>query len=557
MSAETPLIDIRPDHWEIVQRILQEHVPNLEVWAFGSRAKWNAKAFSDLDLAIITDEPLPLDTSAALSEAFSDSDLPWKVDVVDWASVGDGFKQVIERDKVVLKFQDGVSCDVRSTNCERQSHVENGVKTLHLGNCLEALIDYRGKTPRKTSFGIPLVTAKVVRSGFIESPNEFISEGDYRSWMSRGYPEVGDVVLTTEAPLGEVGQVKYLPIALAQRVVALRGRSGVLDNKYLLYLMQSREMREKLVARSSGTTVVGIRQSELRKIDVTLPPISRQRIVAHILGTLDDKIELNRKQNETLEAMARTMFRAWFVDFEPVRAKMEGRWKRGQSLPGMPAHLYDLFPDRMVESELGEIPEGWEVRSLDSIANYLNGLALQKYPPESENEFLPIIKIAQLRSGDTHGAGRASARISPEYVVENGDVLFSWSGSLEVEVWSGGRGALNQHLFKVTSGLFPKWFYYFATRHHLPTFREIAAGKATTMGHIQRKHLTASKVVIPSMEGVNRIDSVIAPLFEKLTYNAKQSRLLVQLRDSLLPDLVSGDLRVRNPGRVLENMRRL
>ncbi|MBU9468950.1 restriction endonuclease subunit S, partial [Burkholderia multivorans] len=232
------------------------------------------------------------------------------------------------------------------------------------------------------------------------------------------------------------------------------------------------------------------------------PALSDQRAIAHILGTLDDKIELNRKQNETLEAMARALFKAWFVDFEPVRAKMEGSWKRGQSLPGLPAHLYDLFPDRLVESEFGEIPEGWEMRSLDSIANYLNGLALQKFPPESETEFLPVIKIAQLRAGNTNGADKASTQIKPEYVVVDGDVLFSWSGSLEVEVWNGGRGALNQHLFKVTSNEVPKWFYFFATRQHLSDFRAIAAGKATTMGHIQRKHLTDARIAVAPPESI-------------------------------------------------------
>lgn len=381
-------------------------------------------------------------------------------------------------------------------------------------------------------------------SGVIDYVDGFLFDGDYLL-----VAEDGENLRTRKTPIAFLARGRFW---VNNHAHVVRGGYNS-DTRFLLYALNGSDISGYL----TGAVMPKLTQSNLNKIELNIPPLNEQLAISHVLGVLDDKIELNRKQNETLEAMARAMFKAWFVDFEPVRAKMEGRWKRGQSLPGMPAHLYDLFPDRMVESELGEIPEGWEVRSLDSIANYLNGLALQKYPPESENEFLPVIKIAQLRSGDTHGAGRASARISPEYVVENGDVLFSWSGSLEVEVWSGGRGALNQHLFKVTSGLFPKWFYYFATRHHLPTFREIAAGKATTMGHIQRKHLTASKVVIPSMEDMNRIDSVIAPLFEKLTYNAKQSRLLVQLRDSLLPDLVSGDLRVRNPGRLLENMRRL
>jgi len=238
-----------------------------------------------------------------------------------------------------------------------------------------------------------------------------------------------------------------------------------------------------------------------------------------------------------------------------VRAKIEGRWQRGQSLPGLPAHLYDLFPDRLVESELGEIPEGWEVRSLDSIANYLNGLALQKFPPESDDEFLPVIKIAQLRAGNTNGADRASARIKPEYVVVDGDVLFSWSGSLEMVIWCGGRGALNQHLFKITSNEVPKWFYYYATLHHLPAFRAIAAGKATTMGHIQRKHLTDARIAVAPLSDMKNFDAFISPLFDQMVNIAQQSRTLAQLRDTLLPKLISGALRVKDAEKFLEKKR--
>jgi type I restriction enzyme M protein len=228
-----------------------------------------------------------------------------------------------------------------------------------------------------------------------------------------------------------------------------------------------------------------------------------------------------RSLNQSVEVMARTLFEAWFVNLDPIRAKLDGRWQRGQSLPGLPAFLYDLVPDKIIESEFGNIPEGWELRSLDSIATFLNGLAMQKFPPESTNEFLPVIKIAQLRSGSSSGADKASVNIKPEYVVHDGDVLFSWSGTLEVEVWNGGKGALNQHLFKVSSNEVPKWFYYFATRHHLPKFRSIAAGKATTMGHIQRKHLNEARVLLAPPSLMAELDLIINPLFDRLATHEK------------------------------------
>ena len=350
----------------------------------------------------------------------------------------------------------------------------------------------------------------------------------------------GGIVIGRKGTVGSVTLSKsaFWPIDTAFYIADEPQR----DLRFTYYLLKTLGLDRM----NSDSAVPGLNRDNAHARTIFVPGLQEQRSIAHILGTLDDKIELNRKQNETLEAMARALFKAWFVDFEPVRAKMEGRWQRGQSLPGLPAHLYDLFPDRLVESELGEIPEGWEMRSLDSIANYLNGLALQKFPPESETEFLPVIKIAQLRAGNTNGADKASTQIKPEYVVVDGDVLFSWSGSLEVEVWNGGRGALNQHLFKVTSNEVPKWFYFFATRQHLSDFRAIAAGKATTMGHIQRKHLTDARIAVAPPESMTKFDAVIASQFDQLVSNAQQSRSFAQLRDTLLPKLISGELRIKD-----------
>jgi len=375
---------------------------------------------------------------------------------------------------------------------------------------------------------------------------------EIESKYSRTRIREGDVLITI---VGSVGQVAIVPAELngwniARAVAIVRPKKPELS-RWLALVLRSPGAQYQLGVAANTTVQTTINLKDLRRLSVPFPRAAERRAIVDILGTLDDKIELNRKQNETLEEMARTLFKAWFVDFEPVRAKMDGRWQRGQSLPGLPAHFYDLFPDRLVESELGEIPEGWQLRSLDSIANYLNGLALQKFPPESGDEFLPVIKIAQLRAGNTNVADRASARIKPEYVVVDGDVLFSWSGSLEIEVWNGGRGALNQHLFKVTSDSVPKWFYFFATRHHLQNFRAIAADKATTMGHIQRKHLTEARVAVASPEGMENFDATIAPLFDQLISNAQQSRTLAQLRDTLLPKLISGELRVPDAERII------
>jgi type I restriction enzyme S subunit len=316
---------------------------------------------------------------------------------------------------------------------------------------------------------------------------------------------------------GTIGKVFFIeddfwPLNTTRYVKDFKGN----DPRFISYFLRRIHFDDY----TDKAAVPGVNRNALHGAEVVFPvDLRTQRAIAQILGSLDDKIDLNRRMNETLEAMARALFKSWFVDFDGV-AEAD-----------------------MQESELGRIPKGWRVASLDAIANYLNGLALQKFPPESETEFLPVIKIAQLRAGNTNGADKASTQLKPEYIVEDGDVLFSWSGSLEVEVWTGGRGALNQHLFKITSHEVPKWFCYFATRLHLPDFRAIAAGKATTMGHIQRGHLTAAKVVLPPPEFMAQFDRTIAPLFEQKINNALQSRTLAALRDTLLPKLLSGELR--------------
>ena len=175
-------------------------------------------------------------------------------------------------------------------------------KTDILENLLEVLIDYRGKTPRKTSCGIPLVTAKIIKGGSILQYDEYIAEEDYDSWMVRGFPKPGDVVLTTEAPLGEVALLGVDKVALAQRVVTLRGKAGVLDNAFLKYFLQSSLGQNRLSARETGTTVTGIKQSELRKIEITFPSYETQCRISSMLKAIDNKIALNNRINHNLAA---------------------------------------------------------------------------------------------------------------------------------------------------------------------------------------------------------------------------------------------------------------
>jgi len=311
----------------------------------------------------------------------------------------------------------------------------------------------------------------------------------------------------------------------------LRG-SSVTMTRFLLYAINQADISGYV----TGSTIPKLSQGSLNRILLPCPPIGIQKSIVDLLGALDDKIELNRRMNETLEAMARAIFRDWFVDFGPTRARMEGR------APYLAPDIWTLFPDRLDDD--GK-PKEWRSEPLDGIADFLNGLALQKFPPVGQDD-LPVIKIAQLRTGSADGGGLAASSIPARYVVEDGDVLFSWSGSLTQVVWTGGRGALNQHLFKVTSDHYQKWLHYFWVDYHLPEFQAIAASKATTMGHIQRHHLSEAATMIGSDGVMAAADSLLAPLFDRMIANALENRTLAATRDLLLPKLMSGEIRIRD-----------
>src|SRR5690606_3772071 len=264
--------------------------------------------------------------------------------------------------------------------------------------------------------------------------------------------------------------------------------SAEADARFVEYLLRSHEYRAWVIGSATGTTVKHTSPSRIEAFRTLVPPPTEQRAIAHILGTLDDKIELNRRRNQTLEAMARALFKDWFVDFGPVRAKMEGRE------PYLPADLWQLFPDRLDDE--GK-PEGRSDHPLDENADFLNGLALQKFRATDPNDSLPVIKIAELRNGVSAKSDRASREVPAKYIIKDGDFLFSWSGSLLAKFWTEGEGALNQHLFKVTSESYPMWFVSHWVHHHLDEFQAIAASKATTMGHIQRGHLKAAMTLCP------------------------------------------------------------
>ena len=355
-----------------------------------------------------------------------------------------------------------------------------------------------------------------------------------------------------------------------------RRRADKVNPFYVYYFLRSPLGQHRLLVNASQVGVPAIAQAStsVKGILVPFPKRKTQDSIVEILMNLDKKIATNTLTNQTLEQIAQAIFKSWFVDFEPVKAKIAVLEAGGtaeqaelaamsvisakdevalQQLQAEQPDAYNelaqtaaLFPAAMVDSELGEIPEGWNTLPLDKIAHYQNGLALQKFRPKNENEFLPVVKIAQLKKGFADGEEKASPDIKPGCIIDDGDVVFSWSGSLVVDIWCGGKAALNQHLFKVTSETYPKWFYHYFTKHHLAEFQRIAADKAVTMGHIKREHLASAKCAIPTDEIVSKGSELIGSLLEKQIEQRLETNTLTETRDALLPKLLSGDLPITN-----------
>ena len=293
-------------------------------------------------------------------------------------------------------------------------------------------------------------------------------------------------------------------------VLVFRGNYSKIYSKFLFYRLSDNSFFDYTIKTSKWTKMPRWDKEAIWNFPIHLPPLPEQQAIAAVLSSFDDKIELLRAENQTLEQMGQELFKERF-----------GKWKVGD-----------------------ELPEGWRVGKLSEIADFLNGLPLQKYPANEWEESLPVIKIREMKSWITDQTGRASADIDQKYIVQDWDVLFSRSGSLELVFWEYWPWALNQHLFKVTSSNYPKRFYYYWILYHLSEFRVIANTKATTMGHIQRGHLDLAKVTIPDSESLIAFDKVMSKIIQKLLDNKEQIQTLSTTRDLLLPKLMSREVRV-------------
>ena len=341
----------------------------------------------------------------------------------------------------------------------------------------------------------------------------------------------GDILLANIRPYLKKIWYAQFDGGCSADVLAIRANAET-DSHFLFYALFRDDFFIHAMKGAKGTKMPRGDKTQIMEFKIPVFDLKTQQSIAAVLSALDKKIALNKQINARLEEMAKTLYDYWFVQFD---------------FPDANGKPYKSSGGEMVFDETlkREIPKGWEVKSLWKVAKYFNGLALQKYRPENEfDDFLPVIKIREMNEGVSLNTERAKTNIPKEAIIDDGDILFSWSATLEIKIWSQGKGALNQHIFKVASSEYPKYFFYFELLNYLKHFKMIADLRKTTMGHITQDHLKQAYICIPSQLLLEKMERIVTPIFQKMLITQKQNHQLTQLRDFLLPMLMNGQVSV-------------
>ena len=529
----------------IVEALLREHVPDAEVWAYGSRVNGESHEGSDLDLVVRGPDlkRIPSGPLADLIDALEESNVPILVQTHDWARLPKSFHQEIEREYVVV--QGGVKRGT-ATFADEWIHCT-------LADACSAINYGLTASASSTSDGPKFLRITDIVSGQIDwnsVPHVDASE----EILAKYRLSDGDIVIArTGASTGKSTYVKNSPPSVfASYLVRLRAKPEF-NARFIAYFLKSSEFEMYI----HGVLGDKSAQPNASASTMTAAPLripsnkEEQRAIGHVLGTLDDKIELNRRMNETLEEMARALFRSWFVDFDPVRAKMEGRWRQGESLPGLPAEHYDLFPDRLVVSELGEIPEGWEVRTLGDVAEQRRvGVGPENIDPSAPYIALEHMPKHCIALGNWN---LAKGLASGKFRFEQGDILF---GKLRPYFHKVGVAPLDGVCSTDIVVISPKggsWFGFVLGHVSSSVFVDYtdAASTGTKMPRTKWADMARYKVVLPDIAVANALAVLNQPCIDQILSAIHESNFLSNLRESLLPKLVSGDVRIKGVGSVL------
>ena len=550
-----PSIDITAGQRKTLIALLQRHLPETTAWVYGSRTKWTARSQSDLDLVVFAG-PEKHPQVGALREALEESDLPFRVDLFVWDDVPCLFRKQIEAEHVVLvpAYNSDFEVQVTLKSEEWPEIIFKKLLIEPVRNGIYKGKEFHGRGTKIINMGelfahprLSSIPMKRVELSESEAGRFLVKAGDIlfarRSLVAEGAGKCCVVLDVDE------------PTTFESSIIRARPDFAKIDHLYLFYFFSSSLGLHKLDTIRRRVAVAGITGSDLSQLAVPVPPLPKQRAIAHILGTLDDKIELNRRMNETLEAMARALFESWFVDFDPVRAKMEGRDT------GLPRHIADLFPDRLVDSELGEIPEGWELsqigKEIDAVggatpstkepAYWTGGQHYWATPKDLSKLSSPVLLATDRKITDA-GAEKIGSGLLPV-----GTVLLSSRAPIGYLAIAGVSTAINQGFIamvceKRLSNLFVLFWCY----ENLDYIKGISGG--STFAEISKKSFRPIPVTVPSEGVLSNYDKLIRPLYDRIVVNMKESGRLASLRDMLLPKLISGKIRVSDAEKLIETV---
>jgi type I restriction enzyme S subunit len=542
----TSHLDLPLHYREQLDTLLCEHVPGIEVWAYGSRVNGRSHDGSDLDLVlrIPTLEPLGHEYFE-LVEALEQSNIPILVQAHDWARLPESFHREIERDYVVLG---GMRNDWRETIygvfpvdfieeslanlCDRV----DGIQTGPFGSQLHQR-DY-------VPIGTPIITVEHLGDNrIIHQAIPRVSDYDSQR-LSKYSLRGGDIVFSRVGSVDRRSLVREEEDGwlFSGRCLRVRPNQEIIDPGYLSYFFGLPAFREHIRAVAVGVTMPSLNTRILADVTVLLPPLSEQRAIAGILGALDDKIELNRRMNETLEQMARALFQSWFVDFDPVRAKMAGRE------PNLPPGLWDLFPDRLVDSELGEIPEGWEVKTLGDVVN-LNPESWSRTNMPADVEYVDLANTKWGLIESTQHFLWKDAPSRARRVLHPGDTIVGTvrpgNGSYSFIGKDGLTGSTGFAVLRPVHSRFQELVYLSATA---PDNIEWLAHRADGAAYpaVRPEIVSETEIAIPADESkvLDRFSEIVGTILDKMESAKQETRSLAVQRDALLPRLVSGEVRL-------------
>ena len=537
-------LHLSPRHREEIEALLHKHLPGVDVWAYGSRVNGRSHDGSDLDLVLRGPQLAEIDASrlAEITEVLREATVPFLIEARDWARLPKSFHREIEREHVVLVEREERNVSDEWPVKTVQQLVEEGIMERPMdGNHGEV-------HPKSSDFlrdGIPFIMASNVSGGRVDTKNcAFISEDQARS-LRKGFSITEDVLISHKATMGRtalVGRLDVPFIMLTPQVTYYRViDKGQLDPKYLKNYFDSpafQQLFETWGQKGSTRSYLGI-TSQL-DLPIVVPPPDVQKSIAHILGTLDDKIELNRRMNETLEAMARALFKSWFVDFDPVRAKMAGRD------PGLPKHLADLFPDRLVESELGEIPEGWRQGTLADLAR----LNPESWSSRNAPDCILYVDLANTKWGYINDIQEYTWEGAPSRgrrVLRLGDTIVGTvrprNGSFALIDRDGLTGSTAFAVLRPRNAAEREIVWCAATSGDaIERLAHLADGGAYPA--VRPRGVLDTAVVLPDARVRLAFSSLAAPFLNRMGATQRESRTLATLRDTLLPKLISGQVRV-------------